>query len=490
MNSLETLAAELAPLLAQQKARQFGVGYETTYGTKHDATGTPISFGYSHGPGGLLTFPGVDPTVFHTILGPRSILGQLPTRGSTNTNPTFLTLTGVQDIAGSEPDAVCSNAPTAGLLKGCLTHAVFGRYSRQTGELDLSRLGKTVDRADPMDLQLVGSPIDSAGIFSAGARSPATPADVLTNEVSRKFWEMNVAFHRLLARQLWIGNPANNTGAGGYKEVTGLDLLINTGYEDAETGVVCPANDSYVRSFSNQRIDIVGSNLVSELTNMYWQMKDRAERLSLMPVRWVFAMRPQMFYELTAAWPCVYMSYRCTPITGSTNFIDAGDQVRMRDEMRAGRYLLIDGERVEVVLDDGIAEDNGNESGSFPRGCFRSSIYLIPMSVIGGRSVTYLEYFEYDNPSIRDAIGNMALARVEGPFLVWPRQTNNCIVWQALVEPRVVLRTPFLAAKLTNVVYCPIDHERDAFPNEPYFVNGGRTNRVAQGPSYHSHWQS
>lgn len=38
-NVLEGLAKELAPILAQQQARQFGIGY------KHDAPGTPITTG-------------------------------------------------------------------------------------------------------------------------------------------------------------------------------------------------------------------------------------------------------------------------------------------------------------------------------------------------------------------------------------------------------------------------------------------------------------
>ncbi|KKK49488.1 hypothetical protein LCGC14_3134550, partial [marine sediment metagenome] len=96
---------------------------------------------------GVLSFPGVDPVAFHTIMGNRSIMGQLPTKGSPYTNPTYYTITGVQGDTGDEKNTVCEDAPTAGLMKACLTTSVFGRYERATPELELNRLGQRNDRA-------------------------------------------------------------------------------------------------------------------------------------------------------------------------------------------------------------------------------------------------------------------------------------------------------------------------------------------------------
>jgi hypothetical protein len=486
---LEALANELGPVIDRQKAARYGVGF------KHDLAGTganPITVGYSHGPGGRLTFPGVDPIIFNAMMGSESILSQFPTSPSLYTDPTYYTLTGVTGDTGSEKEAVCDNAPEAGLMKACLTHSVFGRYERATQQLEINRLGQRIDRADPIDLRLIGSPLDQAGFFNSGPQDPATPGDLLVNEVSRKFWERNVSMYRLLSRQLWTGNPTNNSGGGGYKELTSLPLLINTGYVDAETGVACPAVDSYVATFGSNRIDAVGSQIVAAITNVVHQLKHRSYRAGLGPVRWVIAMRHTLFYELTAIWPCSYLSFRCATSPGMIEntqmrgVIDAQDAVRFRDEMRAGKYLLIDGERFEVVTDDGIPELNGNNSGgAFPAGCFRSDIFFIPMSV-AGQAVTFLEYFQYQNPSIQDALGNMILGRIEGPWITWPRQVNLCIQWQSKIEPRLVLRTPWLAGRLDNVVYCPVDHEQDPFPDDPYFRDGGGTSRV--GPSFYELW--
>ena len=81
----------------------------------------------------------------------------------------------------------------------------------------------------------------------------------------------------------------------------------------------------------------------------------------------------------------------------------------------------------------------------------------------------------------------MILGQIEGAFLTWPRQTNQCVVWNAKIEPRLLLRTPWLAGRLQNVLACPLQHEREPFPDDPYHVDGGQTSRP--GPSYWGLWE-
>lgn len=458
-------------------------------GLKHDASGTPISVGYTHGPGGTLIYPGVDPAVFHTVVGNRGLLGQLPATPSVYANPTFTVITGVGTDTGDEKDGVCDDAPVAGLARGCILTSVFGRYERSTPELELNRLGLLVDRADPMDLTLVGSPVDQVGLFSRGPGNPNVPGDVLRNEVSRKFWELGISLNRLLAQRLWSGNPINNTAGGGSKDMTGVDMLVTTGHVDALTGQACPAVDSDVKDFNFAGIEDSGSDIVDALTYIYYTRRDLAERTGVTPVRWVWVMRPELFYELTKVWPCAYFTYQCNMSFNDQARvnIDGRDQSQLRDDMRRGRYLLIDGERVDVVLDDGISTDTQTTNGNVPAACFASSIYLIPMSVVGGRAVTYLEYMDYANPSIQAALGGeMVLARAEGPWLTVPRQKNFCVQWQSKIEPRLIMRTPWLAGRLDNVVACPLQRTRSPFPDDPYFVGGGIESRP--GPSYYQLW--
>lgn len=476
---LDTLVDLLGPAFERRKSRQFGLS------EKHDITGVPSAVGYAHGPGGLLSFPGVDPAVFSAIMGSQSIIGQIPSMPSRFTNPTYFTLTGVTAESGNEMSDICDDAPEAGLMQGCLTTSVFGRYERATQKIDVGRLGEQTDRADPMDLTLVNSPFGNVGPIFGPPTNPGAGNDILTNEVNKRLWERAVTLYRLLARQVWLGNPTNNLAGGGYKEMTGLQLLVNTGYKDAETGVACRNMDSYISSFNYASVNAAGNSIVDAITNMYHQVRARAEMANIMPVRWVIAMRRDLFYEITKIWPCNYLTVGC--LSPTILALDPQDAVRFRDEMRAGKYLLMDGDRIDVVIDDAIPELSGNDSGGhFPRGCFSSDVYMLPMSVVGGRSVLYTEYFQFNNESANAALGNMVLGRVEGPWLTWPRQTNMCVQWQSRIEPRLVLRTPWLAARLQNVVYCPIQHTPEPFTNEPYFVGDGKTSR--SGPSFSNLW--
>lgn len=476
---------------AERVLQALALAGKKSYGYKHDTPGSPITTGYLHGPGGALAFPGVDGDVFSTIVGPQGILGQLPAVPSVLGNPLYQVITGVGADSGSEKTDVCDDAITSGLVSAGILTSVFGRYERQTPEIEINRLGVRNDRSDPVDLRLVNSPIANTGIFSTGPGDPGVPGNVLANEVQAKFWELAISLNRLLSRQLWTGSPANNSAGGGYKEMTSFPLLVNSGHRDAVTGTLLPAVDSDVKDFNYLNVEDNGPALVDALSYLWYTRRDLAIRSGMGAVRWVFAMRPELFHVIASVWPCSYYTYQC-----ALNFndaarvnIDATAQSNLRDDMIANRYLIIEGNRIEVVLDDGIPEETSTQNGNVTEGCFSSSIYLIPMSVQGGRAVTYLEYMDYSNPSVRSALDSgMLLGRVDGAWLTVPKQTNFCFQFQTKIEPRLVMRTPWLAGRLDHVVACPLQRTRSPFPDDPYFVGGGIGSRP--GPSYYSLWQS
>jgi hypothetical protein len=474
---LDSLVAEIEERLA---TKQKGVGF------KHDASGTPIATGYFHGPGGLLSFPGVDQDVFHTIVGNKGIIGQLPAIPTLFTDPTYYTITGIQAGVGDQPTAECGDPPTGGLTKGCLTTAPLGRYEFATRELDLNRLSQRVDRADPTDLRIVGSPIDADGFWGTGPGDPALPSDFLVNALSKFLTERAVFAHRTLSQQLWVGSAANNVGAA--TQLNGFQVLVNTGFVDAITGTVCPSLDSDVKDFNYADVGANCAGLVTALTSMFHYLKSLSSRTGVDPVRWVFVMRESAFDQIVRCWPCSYLTSMCqvTNASGQRVNVDAGDQVAMRDAMMQGKFLLIDGAQIEVIIDDGIPENNSAHP-NVGEGCFSSDIYIIPLSVLGGTAVTFMEYFQYQTPAVMDAFAKGVLGEVEGPWLTWPRQTNQCFVLNAKIEPRLILRAPWLAGRLQNVQYCPLQHERDPFPGQSYHVDGGKTS--IPGPSYWGLWE-
>lgn len=472
----DQVAEALVDLLGGRKERRF----------KHDATGTPSSTGYAHGPGGFLRIPGVDPDVYNLTIGTLpGLMNEMPTRASLYTNPLFEVLTGIPAGTGDEPDSVCDDAPVGGTLKSAIFTAPFGKYQRQTREIEVNRLGQLTDRAEPMDLRMVGGPI-GRGPFS----SMEVEGNILNNEWDLALYERAVEFHRLLSLQVWRGNPANNDGEA-YKEFAGLELQVNTGWKDAFTGSAVDNMDPDIKNFSLQQVHDHGDDLVVALSYMHRYLKDKATRTRVGPVRWVLAMRPSLFWEITSIWPCSYYTTVCAGSPGNlTQNIDVADQARLRDEMRAESFLWLNGERIEVIQDDGITEYTNTTKSGVTSGCFSSDIFFLPMSVQGGRATLYFEYFQFQNPSINSALASgLMLARAVGggAFLEVPSQKNWCYKLQAKIEPRVILRTPWLAGRLMNVQYCPLQVPDQPFPTDPYFeAPDGVATRT--GPTYTATW--
>lgn len=460
---------------------------------------TPRTSGYGHGPYGLLSAPGLSRDLMNAMLLPYTgLASRLPSYPSNDGYPLYGIITGQTAGSGSNPTGVCDDPPNAGLLKLCTQSAVFGRYSLQTPVIDVDRVGLGTNRGEFMDQQLIGNPFSVSGVENT---APTTPTgmninNALNNEISKVFFELSVDWVRRYGPLLYTGNPANNTSGGGYKEYRGLDGLINTGYRDAETGTACAAADSILANFASANVTTANTNIVQLMTSTYRRLKINARGMGLWPVKWVIVMREALFYELTQTWACTYATFRCSNVggfsTSQVNSISNDSVMQLRQDMRGnmetrtGQYLLIDDERVEVLFDDFVAET------ALANGAFNSSIYFIPLTVIGGRAVTYFEYLNYDAPN-----GALAAARAlapgdsymatDGGRFLWHRKppTNFCV--QALVktEPRLILRTPYLAARITNVAYTPLAHERDWNTSGYYFANGGATSRGV-APSYYS----
>ena len=456
---------------------------------------TPTTF-YGHGPGGLFSGAGLSQQMFSAMVLPGlGLQSMLPARPSRDANPQYGLLTGVTASSGSEPTGVCDDPPSSGLAKLCTHSFVFGRQSRQSRVFELDRMGLLTNRGEFTDFVLAGDPFNNQ---LSGAAVPTMPGmnmqQVARNEMAKAIFEMGVGWSRDFAQELYTGNPTNNTAQGGRKYFYGLDVLINTGYRDAVTGQACPAADSTVRSFGGLNVADNGATLVRTMSNIYRNLRFLASKAGLEPASWVLAMPWSLFYEITEVWPCAYHSYRCIVSTGSTNMImSASDQLKLRDDMRGdifnrtGQYLMIDGQMVPVVIDDAIAEtDNGG-------GGFTSSIYFVPIKVVGNTLVTFFEYMPYDVPGgAMDAAAYFAPPGTyyvsDGGRFLWHRKppTNFCVQLLAKTEPRLLLLTPYLAARLTNLFYVPVQHERSGFTDSSYFADGGRTDYLGYGPSFYS----
>lgn len=458
--------------------------------TQKAVSSTPTAT-WGHGRGGLFSTPGLARPVFSAMILPKKGLQSiLPVRYSNEVNPLYGIVTGVTDTTGSEPTGVCDDPPVAGLTKLCTHSFVFGRLSRMTRVYNIDRAGEVTNRGEFLDFQVFGDPLTENP--NVPSLSPAANVqEMARRELSKAVFELAISWSRDFARLTYTGSPTNNTAGGGHMEFWGLDTLINTGYRDAISGQACAAADSIVRSFNNRNVDSYSTTIVKEITWIFRNLKFLAAHAGLDPVNWAMAMPFGLFYALTDIWPCAYLSYRCQVASGSTQFLDSGEVEKLRSDMRGdltnytGQYLLIDGQKIPVVIDDAIPETQNAGSS------FTSDIYFVPLTVLGNTPVTYMEYYNMDGPGGPMEMANFfapqgSFYTSDGGRFLWHRKppTNMCVQMLALTRPRLLLLTPYLAARLTDITYVPLVHEREWEVDASYYVNGGRTAQDTTLPSY------
>lgn len=473
-NVMQAMAASLAPAIA----KELGVQYKAP-------TGVP-STPYMHGPGGLFGVPGLERDIISTRVAPTGIAGTLPVRTSTFMSPEFAYITGFLAPSGTDPDGPCDDGRTAGPIKNCIQTAHFGRYTFQTRELERNRLGQLTNRGEFNDLQLVNDPLLSA----ISNLMPNTPALDLANDVLERMYEVGVAFQDLLVRQFYTGDPSNATN-GGYDEFPGADILVGTNKVDALTGSTCPTLYSDIKDFNYGLVsDTANSDIVRYLTYMLRYVRSNARRGGFSNPEWAFTMREDLFYEVTAVWPCSYLTsgcqFRTTDGTVQVN-VDAGDQVAMRDAMRSGSYLLIDGIEVPVVVDDGIVELTEGDAAAINGGQYASDIYLFNLRA-SGRPMLYWEVFDYNQGALANSGPADPDFWTDGGRFLWTRERKKwCEIWTGKIEPRIILLTPHLCGRLQHVRYEPLQHTRDSIIGDPYHVDGG-VSVARNGASLYADW--
>lgn len=458
-------------------------------------SGTP-STPYLHGPGGMFGVEGIERDLIHTRVMGRGLAWRLPAMANSYTDPLYAYITGFQDATGDNPTTVCSDGQTVGSMKSCLQTAQFGRYTAMTREMEVNRVGQLINRGEFNDLRLMNDPLVpelGRAIFPnmSGAAQLSAGAEQLA-----RFLEVGNYFVHLLGRQVYTGNPTNNSAGGGYAEFPGLDILIGTNKVDAITGTECPSLDSDIKDYAYQKVDAEGTSpgIVTVLTSMYRYLKWIATSTNLDPATWALSMRPALFWEITDIWACQYYSYRCSTFDGDNidpqPMFDTGDAIKMRDAMRNGEYLIIDGERIPVIIDSYIQEEMSGDNAKIDEGCFASDIYFVPLTIRGGRQVTFFHYFDYSASPMQSIVDGRYTDYfwTDGGKYLWHKKppVNWCIQHIAKTEPRLILLTPQIAGRITDVQYCPLQHERDAHPDDDYFVDGGVTERVS--PSHYSDW--
>lgn len=464
---LKQTAEVLEKVMARLDAKEKEIGDESV-------TKTPANFHTGvrlHGSSGIFT-GGIEREVLTAHVRPYGISSVLPALPSVMEDPRFASITGFTDTVGDEPTNACEDAPY-GFMKGCNLTARFGMLRRDTNTIEMDKVMLRLNRGDFTDLVLKGRLLGLTNLIP----SDLTEADVLDIITKAEMVIVGVNTERTLNRQMWQGTWGVGT------EFPGLDSQIATGIVDADANVACPALDSDVKDYNLADLD---ENIVEYLGMLEWYLFNNAETMGLNPVEWVVSMRPDLWFELTSVWPCAYNTNKCaTGLASSSSVVlDGRENTRDRDAMRQGMYIDINGRRYKVITDTGIFEHNSTNNASLNPGEFASTIYMVPLTVVGNFPVTYREYIDYRkaSPDINLLNGKQDFFWTDNGMFSWAlEQVKWCYKLSLKTEQRIILRAPQLAGRIDNVKYSPLQHLRDSDPTSSYFADGGVSIRPMLG---------
>lgn len=454
---------------------------------------------YGHGPG--VFTPPMDPNVLNAMQLPRQgLLDLLPEYPTDLETPLYGIISGQSASTDSTPPADdCGTWGSSGYTAICRQYQVLGTQGITSQPVNLNRMGRYVDRADFHDYQLIGNPLDNSITPDLNQQLPGagTPNDFLNYEVAKIIRELEIEDKRRFAPDLWTANPATAADAYHTAWFRGMQLQVNTGYQDAIAGTACNIVDSTIIPFaSNPAGNNVattaqaGSDLVRIIAEVVFTLEQRATEAGLDPVEWKFVMTREAFRAVTEVWPCSYLTNRClTASSSNPNVVMASDQLAMREEMRSGRFLWVDAKQIPVIIDNTLPQTQA--SGAAGAGTFTSDIWYLPFTVRGNFPVLYRTFFNYRGPgAASDAIQKFgplmygSSVSPNGKYLFSMDKSYDCFRMKVTSRPGLVLRTPYLAARITNVAYKTLMVTPSWNPSAPsYYLNGGVS--TGTGPSYY-----
>lgn len=436
-----------------------------------------------HGPGGLFNTAGLENPFLSTVVRPLGLGPYLPAFPSTYTDPYYGVITEIVSNAESEPDYVCDPAPTGSMKNGVLS-ATFGRVQQATKDIDLGAISVSLNNADRTDLMLLGNllePIDAG----SGFPSDVNESNVLNNAIKAGMVTAAFTMAQKLNVMLWEGDPAAATTNGGHIPFNGLSKLVKTGYVDAQTGNVLPPVDSIVIDGAWTTIG-VDADIVGTLRSLMAYLENLANT-TVGGATFAICMRPNVWDQISDVWHTNYndeITAQIGAATASRLVLDASQLTALRDEMKTNQLLPIGGKVYPVILDHGIHEIDAVEDAVNLAGTeLSSSIYVIPLTIGPGMPVTYWEYLDWRVTQAllaESGLSNAIQFWTDSARFAWTaQQLRMCISLQMRAEPRVVLRTPQLAARIDDLIIIPSAPAfRTAHPTDAGYVAGGETTRV------------
>lgn len=427
-----------------------------------------------HGPDGLLTYPGVRPDMYSLVPRVGTFSASLPMFPSRQNTPLFEFLTGVTAQTGTNPDDTCGTPPVSGKAKIAQILANYGTFYKATDQMKISEAGLRNNLADVN--RRLRNPVGSLNDNPFVPMPPNSTAESFNTWLGKAFLEFGQGAQLDFAYVDWSGDPTKLPAAtyrGFIKEYLGIDGWIKTGYTDVVSGQAVTSLDSRVVNYNAA----IGANFVTALVNMMDTLMMEAVIKNVPNVFWKIVVHPRMRADLFEVWACNYHTARCIPSASNGLILNTMEVTKLRDEMRRGNYLLINGEQIPVEYDAGIPATQSETTG-----IWTADVYIVPIEDGYGNPLIYREYLPYDggNADVTEII-----AATEGRFRVMNggfylgtySTTNFCVTWTFTAKVRLILERPDMAGRLDNVQFSNNTPITDVFPGQTYHRDGGTTFR-------------
>ena len=443
--------------------------------TKHNpAAGAPTYFPVHTGTG-MFTEPGVRPDMYSALVGPRTFMDSLAFNKSEFMNEIISILTGQQAGTGTNASNVCSTPPKPGLLKKCTRTLTYGQIFLGTEKLAVPDIGALKDRADlprlinnmvQSDNPMIPDLLRKPGLNFLSAK--AHQLFMLGTQLQRSIAPVEIEGNATLA--------AAATNLGWISEFDGLDRLIKTGHIDVSTSIACPAADSHIITWG-QVISgtLEGLNIVETMNDMYQSRQWLADDVGMSGTTWAWVMDKRLFHALTYIFACTYPFTRCTDFAAATPGGRTQSEVETRAlQMQAGQFLLMQGTPIPVLFTPGteVAIPNKSSNG------LTADAYLVPMKW-NGTDLIWMDYFPLDNQFIAEWQGLASqtgrVVHNNGMFMTAIRSDGFCDELLLTARFRMILRAPFLAARIDNITFNALKGYRSFDPGGTFFYDGGVT---------------
>lgn len=393
------------------------------------------------------------------------LLAELPrTGGSIVATTRFGLVSGITGVTET-PAARSCDPPRfrPGNLKFCAQEIEFGCMSFATGIFDIKRDG-LAQACATINVQTYGGGFDSTGnwIPDLGGNTGQDP--MLSSPANKLLYELYLGMHEVWSPLGWTGDGTQLDPT--FVEPIGLCNQIITGHVDAQTGDPCPAADSIIYDFAGEDVCEMAAQSVATVKRMWRSLLARDAAFKMGVVVRVARMRRGLFHQLTDVWPCQEIA-KCA---AAPLFSADGSPIRtsmdtqaLRDAMRSGLYLPVDGMRIPVVLDETIPEmDMGG-------GVWESPIKFLPLTYRNGRPATVVDWRDWNSPLglgdpatqqlIGDAIDYAVLGG--GRFLFIRYMTGvGCMEAAIYTCVRPLLLTPQIAGSIERMAYTYDSYDR------------------------------